>query len=98
MPVESTLQCNLGRVVDLSGNGLCVLSRRPLSGHVVLQLKDDECGFVCEAKVVRSQRLGFLRHEIGLQLPPLDDQHKTMLTRFCAAHRDRFTMHDREAA
>ena len=96
--MESSLQCSLGRVVDLSAGGLCVLSRRALSGVTLIELRDDDGGFVCEARVVRSRRLGFFRHEVGLQLPPLDDQHRAMMTRFCANHRDRLSVHEREAA
>lgn len=87
--VENSLECNLGRVVDLSAGGLCVVSRKPLDGVVVVTLSDSEGGLTCEAKVVRSLRLGFFRHEVGLQLPPMDDRDRATLTRLAAFHRDR---------
>jgi len=87
--IESTLGCNLGRVLDLSAGGLSVMSRKPLEGVVLLRLCDSDGGFQCEAKVIRSRRLGFFRHEIGLELPPLSDGDRAILTRLCSDHRDR---------
>jgi hypothetical protein len=87
--IESTLACNLGRVLDLSAGGLSVIARKPLEGIVLLQLGDEDGGIRCEVKVIRSRRLGFFRHEIGLQLPPLSDGDRATLTRLCSAHRDR---------
>jgi hypothetical protein len=87
--IESTLTCNIGRVLDLSAGGLSVMSRKPLAGVVLLEIGDSDGGIRCEAKVVRSRRLGFFRHEIGLQLPPLSDGDRATLTRLSSAHRDR---------
>jgi PilZ domain len=96
--VDNELRCNLGRVIDLSGGGLRVLSRWPREGLVRIELRDDDGGFACEAKVTRSCRLGFFRHEIGIQLSPLDDQQRATMTRFCSMHRERLSMLNRNAA
>lgn len=74
------------------------MSRKPLMGVVVLRLHDEDGGIECEAKVIRSRRLGFFRHEVGLQLPPLDERDHATLNRFCTNHRDRLDFSDRRAA
>lgn len=64
------LHSNLGRVVNLSGSGLLVISPRCLVKEqgktmtVVLRAYEQECRVPCT--VVRSERLGFRRHKIGL--------------------------------
>lgn len=98
LPMESSLHCNLGQVIDLSATGVGLLSRRALQGRVQIQLSDAEGGFCCEAMVVRCHRLGFFRHDVGIQLPPLDDQARALMTRFCALHRDKLVMAQRKAA
>jgi hypothetical protein len=96
--LEPSLTCNLGRVLDLSAGGLSVMTRRALEGVVVLELSDEQGGLRCEAKIVRCRRLGFFRHEVGVQLPPLDDQARATLNRFCMTHRDENAVRVRDAA
>ncbi|MHC5001540.1 MAG: PilZ domain-containing protein [Planctomycetota bacterium] len=61
------LDCNLGRVADVSPGGIRVQRGRPLRGNrrVLLRREGDE-GLLLFATVRWSRRIGFRRHEVGL--------------------------------
>ena len=96
--IESSLNCNIGRVLDLSHGGLRVMARRSPSADLVnVRLWDDAGGFETEARVAWRIRRGFLRHELGLALPPLDDVSLAFLMRVASRHRWKQTITDFDA-
>jgi len=93
--IEASLQCSVGRVLDLSNGGVRVLARRAPSTRLLpIRLWDDSAGLVTEARVIWHIRRGFFRHELGLELPPLDDAGRAFLTRIAARHRWTQTLND----
>lgn len=89
------MRCSLGKVLDLSLGGARILARRRVKGAIaIVRLSDEQGGFETEARVAWQKRLGFLRHEIGLRFPPLDDAARTVLQRLASDHRFKECMRD----
>jgi hypothetical protein len=99
VPMEGSLQCSLGRLLDLSLGGARIKVRRvPRSERVILRLWDEHGGIETEARVAWCKRLGFFRHEIGVRFPPLDDVGRTFLQRMASDHRFRQTINECDPA
>src|SRR5262245_53896654 len=62
-----TLSSNIGTVRDLSAGGMKVMSRRKYRGKLDVALWDIHRGLRVSAVVVWHRRIGFRRHEMGLQ-------------------------------
>ena len=68
------LKCNLGSVVDLSLGGLRVLSWRRLRGRHLVKLYNAENGVRMEAEVRRCERVGFCKHQVGLEFVDVEPE------------------------
>jgi len=71
------LQCSLGQVMDISSTGMRVTCRRvPKEKWLFLDLDTTGDPLPVQAKVIWAKRLGFRKHEVGLQFtetsPELD--------------------------
>ena len=64
---QETVACNLGSVINLSAGGLKLLSHRRLNGILSLELWDTRRGLKLRGKVVWCKRIGFRKHEVGVQ-------------------------------
>ena len=64
---EETVACNLGSVMNLSAGGLRLLSHRRLNGILSLELWDTHRGLRLCGKVAWCRRIGFRKHEIGVE-------------------------------
>lgn len=88
LPQEG-LHSNLGRVLDLSLDGMRIVSARvpPEDEPVEVELRDPD-GEVClKARVVWSRRVGFRRHEIGMRFLDMTRELAAKLTRVSLNHR-----------
>ncbi len=74
------LDCNLGRVIDLSSGGVRLLSRRKLSGRHEITVFARDGGVRLDAEVKWSKRLGLFKHEIGLEFLNLPTDIAARLT------------------
>lgn len=91
LPQES-LQSDLGPVLDLSGGGMRVSTRKAFTKgeQVVIQLHDDTFCLQLKAKVAWIKKGGFLKkQEIGLQFVDLNEELTRALTKICTNHRMR---------
>ncbi len=88
LPQES-LECNLGPVLDLSTGGMRVLCKRPHEGPLEVRLQASQYSLTLSGQVIWSKRLGFRRHEIGVQFVDLDDDTSQVLSRISATYRMR---------
>ncbi len=88
LPQES-LVCNLGPVLDLSTGGMRVLCKRPHEGSLDVCLQASQYSMTLSGQVAWSKRLGFRRHEIGIQFVDVDDDTAHVLSRISASYRMR---------
>ena len=65
------LMCSHGSVLDVSDHGLRLLSPRRLNGFHEIRVWDNRGSITLVAGVRWTRRLGFRRHEVGLQLTGL---------------------------
>jgi hypothetical protein len=99
VPVEASLGCSIGEIVDLSAGGMYLVTTRPPAGAIVVfRLGDENGGLQSEGRVVWFRRRGWRKYEIALEFPPFDDRDKATLTRLCTAHRRRIDMAERSLA
>ena len=64
---QETVACNLGSVINLSAGGLRLLSRRRLNGILSVELWDTHQGLRLRGKVAWCRRIGFRKHEVGVE-------------------------------
>ena len=64
---EETVACNLGSVINLSTGGLRLLSHRRLNGILSIELWDTHRGLRLRGKVTWCRRIGFRKHELGVE-------------------------------
>jgi len=88
VPQESLI-CDLGPVLDLSSGGMRILSKRQLYGSVKAKVWGFDICMTLDTRVAWSKRLGFRRHEIGLEFLNVDDSISKILGRISASHRMR---------
>jgi len=86
---QESLECNLGPVLDLSTGGMRVLCKRPHQGTLEVRLRASQYSLALSGQVAWSKRLGFRRHEIGVQFVDLDDDTSHILSRISASYRMR---------
>ena len=86
---QELLYCTLGPVLDMSAGGMRVLSTKPWSGSLDVELMGADVSLTVRVKVAWVQRLGFRRHELGLTFVDVDEDVATILTRISAQHRAR---------
>ncbi len=87
--LQESLECNLGPVLDLSTGGMRVLCKRPHEGSLEVRLQASQYSMTLSGQVVWSKRLGFRRHEIGIQFVDVDDDTAHILSRISASYRMR---------
>ena len=61
------MECNLGRVLDISAGGMRVLSSRPLKGRQVVELSTTSRRLKVFGDVIWCKKVGFRKHEAGLE-------------------------------
>lgn len=66
------LMCSHGSVLDVSRDGLRLLSTKRLNGVYQIRLWDNRETMEVVAETIWTRRLGFRRHEIGLRLVGLE--------------------------
>ncbi len=64
---QGTVACNLGSVINLSAGGLRLLSHRRLNGILSVELWDAHRGLRLRGKVAWCRRIGFRKHEVGVE-------------------------------
>lgn len=88
--VDQEMLCSaIGPVLDLSGGGARVLSRRRRSGFIFLKLYDSQRHVVVKSRVVWSRRVGFMRYELGVQFLFITPRQAEALTALCRDNRAR---------
>ncbi len=78
---QEMMTSNLGTVLDLSGTGVRLLCRRPpeIGSEAALTLRCLGQEATLRAVVVWCQKVGFLRHEMGLHfIDPTDEQRRQL--------------------
>lgn len=86
---QEALICDLGPVLDLSSGGMRILSKRPLKDLVKAKVWAFDFCMTLDTRVAWSNRLGFRRHEIGLEFINVDEPVSKILGRISALHRMR---------
>ena len=86
---QEELMCDLGPVIDLSCGGMRILSKRQLVDIVKAKVWAYDFSMTLETRVAWTKRLGFRRHEIGLEFINIDDSISKILGRISALHRMR---------
>lgn len=86
---QDSLDCDLGPVLDLSSGGMRVLCKRPQQGSLEVSLRASQYSMTLFGQVAWSKRLGFRRHEIGIQFVDVDDDTAHVLSRISASYRMR---------
>ncbi|MBT8484602.1 MAG: PilZ domain-containing protein [Phycisphaerales bacterium] len=61
------VQCDAGYVLDISADGVKILSKRRMKGFVSVRLWDDRAGLIHRAEVKWVKKLRFRQYEVGLQ-------------------------------
>ncbi len=84
------LRCSLGTVTDLSASGLRLLSRRlhhdDVGRTVIVDFRGGPPLLVIPAIVVWTQRVGLLRHAVGLRFLGLTEAQQRQVRQFAQAH------------
>jgi hypothetical protein len=78
------LQCNRGRVLDLSAGGMRLRSGRRYSTRLTVDLWTATRRVTILAELVWTKRLGFRRYEIGLEFRDVTEEIAETLTAFAA--------------
>jgi PilZ domain len=84
------LRCSLGTVTDLSASGLRLLSRRlhhdDVGRTVIVDFQGGPPLLVIPAIVVWIQRVGLLRHAVGLRFVGLTEEQQRQVMQLARAH------------
>ncbi|HWB20611.1 MAG TPA: PilZ domain-containing protein [Phycisphaerales bacterium] len=83
------LMCDLGLVLDLSAGGMRVEGKKPRTPTVIVQLQAENAQLTLRARVAWTKRLGFFRHEIGLEFVDVDTETNRILTEIAMKYRNR---------
>ena len=92
---QEALKCNLGEVLNLSLGGMRVrCTRAPKNNVVEVELTYEGETMIVQAEVVRSNKVGFRKHELGLRFLDVDPETAKQLTRVSLNHWVRHTLGD----
>ncbi len=92
---QEALKCNLGEVLNLSLGGMRVrCTRAPKDAVVEVELTYEGETMKVQAEVVRSNKIGFRKHELGLRFLDVDPETAKQLTRVSLNHWVRHTLGD----
>lgn len=83
------LTCSLGTVADLSASGMRVIGRAVPKEAIQVRILSRVGEFVFVVNPVWSHKVGFMRHEMGLEFVDLDDETRQRLTQLVTVHRIR---------
>jgi hypothetical protein len=83
------LKCTLGTVADLSASGMRVIGRAVPKETIEVRIVSREVDFVVGVSPVWSRKVGFMRHEMGLEFVDLDEETRRCLTQLATVHRIR---------
>jgi hypothetical protein len=86
---QEALMSNLGLVLDLSGGGMCVLTRSPPKGVVQVTLEGHPLPGPLYATVTWSKRVGLFMRELGLRFESVTPETSQVLTQIASMHRYR---------
>lgn len=64
---QHQLECNYGPVLDLSGSGMRVISKKALEGTITVLLSGKGIDQKLKARVTRCKKVGFRVYEVALQ-------------------------------
>ena len=81
------LSCNLGAVTDLSGGGMRIISRRPLTGEVTVELWDTDRRVEVQGQVIWTKHLDADEYEIGVEFSSVAPEVVRALTALALSHR-----------
>lgn len=73
------LTCSLGKVLDLSRDGMRIQARRVPAGIVTVELTDRNIVMYLNAEVIWSKRVGLFKHEFGVRFLDLPREAVTQL-------------------
>jgi hypothetical protein len=85
--VKSTgsVTCNLGRVLDISGGGLRVLSKKKADGQGRVELTSTTQRVIVPARVVWCHKVGFRKYAMGLEFMNLNPELARQLAELAIA-------------
>ena len=93
---QEALQCNLGEVIDLSLGGMQVrCARMPKDKVIEVELIHQTETIKLNAEVMRSTKIGFRKHEIGLRFLDVDPDTAKLLSQVSQNHWVRRTLGDK---
>jgi hypothetical protein len=74
------VNCNWGRVIDISGGGMRVRAPRRLRGRLAVEIWTHHRRVTVPAAVVWCKRAGFRKYDVGLQFEDVTEDIKRELT------------------
>ncbi len=77
--------CSLGTILDLSASGLRVMSKKPLGGQGVVTMRDGDVTVSVQARIVWCRRIGFRRHEAGIEFVDIRPEEAARLRSMAVA-------------
>lgn len=88
LPQDALLRCNLGKICDLSREGIRIRCKRiPTSSLLDLHLTDGREKLTLNAEVVWVNKLGFRKYEIGLHFRDLEPRELQIIAQFAMYNR-----------
>ncbi len=84
--LQESLSSNLGPVLDLSAGGVRILSSRDRQGEQTVDLFSNSGTFSLAGRVVWHRKLGFRKHEIGVEFSDVDEEAAQTLCDIARAH------------
>lgn len=93
---QEALQCNLGEVIDLSLGGMQIrCTRIPEENILQVEMTHEGETIKVQAEIVRSNKVGFRKHELGLRFLNVDPETAKQLTRLSLNYGVRHTLGDK---
>ena len=80
-----SVTCNLGRVLDISGGGLRVLSKTKTDGQGHVELTSTTHRVIVPARVVWCHKVGFRKYVMGLEFMNLTPELTQQVTEIATA-------------
>jgi len=82
------INCDLGYIIDVSADGVRLLTKRRLKGFVRVRLWDERNGFIHDAEVKWSRKIRWRQHEVGLHFVGLTPERAAQLAAIAIHVRD----------
>lgn len=84
--MTESLWSDRGEVLDLSRGGMRLIANRKLKGEITIRLYSFQGTINVTGSVVRTRRIGFRRHEIGVSFEALPASLQQTLVSIACAH------------